>query len=219
VPVPAGNYFDLTTDGKRLYYVSSDATTDAKRTLKTMAIDNKRGTAPDTFMEDVVGYELALDGKNLMFRKGSDYYVVDAGAKAPAAAQLGKPQARLREWACALDPRAEWRQMFLDAWRLERDYFYDRAMNGVNWPAMKERFLPLVDRVTDRAELNDILAQMVGELSALHIFVRGGDLRRGQDNVAEASLGATFARDEEAGGVRVAHIYKTDPGNPPALAP
>ena len=219
VPVPAGNYSDLATDGKRLYYVSQDATTDAKRTLKTMAIDYKRGTAPDTFADDVAGYELTLDGKKLMFRRGSDYYVVDAAAKAPGAADMGKSQVLMRDWTFDLDPRDEWRQMFLDAWRLERDYFYDRDMNGVNWPAMKERFLPLVDRVTDRAELNDILAQMVGELSALHIFVRGGDVRRGQDNVTEGSLGATFVRDDAAGGFRVAHIYRTDPDNPAALSP
>ena len=219
VPVPAGNYSDLATDGKRLYYVSSEPTTDAKRTLKTMANDNKRGTAPDTFMDDIAGYELTLDGKKLLFRKGSDYYVVDAGAKAPAAAELGKSQVLLRDWTFDLDPRDEWRQMFIEAWRLERDYFYDRGMNGVNWPVIRDRFLPLVDRVTDRAELNDILAQMVGELSALHIFVRGGDIRRGQDNVTEASLGATFTRDDAGGGFRVAHIFRTDPDNPSGLSP
>src|SRR5207245_10228944 len=77
----------------------------------------------------------------------------------------------------------------------------------------------LVDPFTGRAELNDILAQMVGELSALHIFVRGGDVRRGPDQVAHGSLGATFTRDEPAGGFRVAHIYMTDPDNPAGLSP
>ena len=109
--------------------------------------------------------------------------------------------------------------MFTEAWRLERDYFYDRGMHGVDWPAMKAKYLPLVDRVTDRAELSDILAQMVGELSALHIFVRGGDLRRGADQVTPASLGATFARDDKAGGYRVEHIYQSDPDIPDELAP
>ena len=84
---------------------------------------------------------------------------------------------------------------------------------------MKAKYLPLVDRVTDRAELSDILSQMVGELSALHIFVRGGDARRGVDQVQPASLGAIFARDEKAGGFRVTHIYKTDPDVPADLAP
>jgi tricorn protease len=84
---------------------------------------------------------------------------------------------------------------------------------------VKAKYLPLVDRVTDRAELSDILAQMVGELSALHIFVRGGDLRRGADQVLPASLGATYTRDDKAGGYRVAHIYRSDPDIPGELAP
>lgn len=125
----------------------------------------------------------------------------------------------LGDWAFRLDPRDEWRQMFTEAWRLERDYFYDRNMNGVDWTAMKAKYLPLVDRVTDRAELSDILAQMVGELSALHIFVRGGDARRGADQVQPASLGGTYTRDEKAGGYRVTHIYQTDPDAPGDLSP
>ena len=219
VPVPAGNYSDLSTDGKRLYYLTVDNTADRKRTLKTMAIDNKRGTAPEVFLDDVASYELSLDRKKVMVKKGADYYVVDAAAKAPAAAELAKAQALLKDWTFDLDPRDEWRQMFVDAWRLERDYFYDRGMHGLDWPKVRDRFLPLVDRITERAELSDILSQMVGELSALHIFVRGGDLRRGDDQVQPASLGATFARDEEAGGFRVVHVYRSDPDNPAGLSP
>src|SRR5205085_5086939 len=132
---------------------------------------------------------------------------------------LGKTQVQLKDWTFELDPRDEWRQMFVEAWRLERDYFYDREMHGIDWPKVRDRFLPLVDRVTDRAELNDILAQMVGELSALHIFVRGGDIRRGQDQVQPGSLGARFVRDEPGGGFRVEHIYRSDPDNPAGLSP
>jgi tricorn protease len=109
--------------------------------------------------------------------------------------------------------------MFREAWGLERDYFYDRRMNGVDWPGMLAKYQPLVDRVSDRAELSDLLSQMVGELSALHIFVRGGDLRKGKDSIAPASLGAQLARDEKAGGLRVAHIYRSDPDYPDRLAP
>ena len=109
--------------------------------------------------------------------------------------------------------------MFTEAWRLERDYFYDRGMHGVDWPAMRAKYQPLVDRVTDRAELSDILAQMVAELSALHIFVRGGDLRDAGDDAWPASLGALFARDEKAGGYRVDHIIATDPDRPERRVP
>jgi tricorn protease len=109
--------------------------------------------------------------------------------------------------------------MFTEAWRLERDYFYDRGMHGVDWPAMRTKYQPLVDRVTDRAELSDIFAQMVAELSALHIFVRGGDLRDAGDDAWPATLGAQTVRDEKAGGFRVSHIIATDPDRPDRRVP
>lgn len=109
--------------------------------------------------------------------------------------------------------------MFDEAWRLERDYFYDRAMHKVDWPAMKAKYRPLVDRVTTRAELNDILAQMIAELSALHMFVRGGDARSDPDTIDGATLGARIVRDVAAGGDRVAHVYRSDPDQPAELSP
>jgi tricorn protease len=215
VPVPAGNYGDLATDGKRLYFTSRTAG-EPRRDLKTIGIENKN-PRPETFMEEIASYELSMDRKKILVRKAQDLFIFDVAAKAPA--DTSKNKVPLTGWSFRLDPRDEWRQMFTEAWRLERDYFYDRGMHGVDWPAMKAKYMPLVDRVTDRAELSDILAQMVGELSALHIFVRGGDLRRGTDQVAPASLGATFTRDDAAGGYRVAHVYQSDPDIPDELAP
>jgi tricorn protease len=84
---------------------------------------------------------------------------------------------------------------------------------------MLDKYLPLVDRVTTRAELSDLIAQMVGELSALHIFVRGGDRRRGPDEIDPASLGGILEQNEQAGGYRVVHIYRTDPDEPGGRSP
>lgn len=216
VPVPAGNYSNLSVDAKRLYFVARPTGRDGKPTLKTLSIDNKKAE-PETFVEEPVTYELSLDGKKLLFRKGRDYYIVETGAKAPA--DLSKSAVPLRDWTFRLDPRTEWRQMFTEAWRLERDYFYDRGMHGVDWPAMRAKYEPLVSRVTDRAELSDVLAQMVAELSALHIFVRGGDLRDAGDDAWPASLGAVFARDDRAGGYRVERVIATDPDRPDRRVP
>ncbi len=109
--------------------------------------------------------------------------------------------------------------MFADAWRLERDYFYDRHMHGLDWKAVRAKYEPLVERVTEREELNDLLAQMVGELSALHIFVHGGDVRETPDPVTMGALGAVLERDDKAGGVVVKHIYRHDPDLPGEAAP
>ena len=215
LPVPAGNYEHLATDGKRLYYIARDASTH-QSTLRTFAIDNK-GSPAEPFLADADSYELSADRNKVMVQRGNDILVFDAGARAPA--DMSKSQVSFKDWDLFVNPRDEWRQEFVDAWRLERDFFYDRGMNGVDWPAVRVRYAPLVERVTDRAELSDLLSQMVGELSALHIFVRGGDVRRAPDPVLPASLGARLVRDSAAGGYLVDHIYETDPDAPRDLAP
>jgi tricorn protease len=109
--------------------------------------------------------------------------------------------------------------MYTEAWRLHRDYLYDPGMHGLDWPAIHAKYLPLAQRVTDRAELADVLGQMIAELSLLHASVSPGDVRRGTDRVEPASLGAVLARDEAAGGWRISHIYRADPDRPDRLSP
>ena len=109
--------------------------------------------------------------------------------------------------------------MFVESWRLERDYFYDRGMHGVDWPGMLDRYLPLVDRVRTRGEVSDLMAQMASELAAIHTFVYGGDHRDGDDDVAVASLGARMVVDADAGGWLVDHVYLSDPDEPERRSP
>jgi tricorn protease len=109
--------------------------------------------------------------------------------------------------------------MFAEAWRLMRDFFYDPNMHGVDWPATRAKYMPLVDRVRDRAELSDLIADMVGELSALHIFVVGGEFREGPDHIPPACLGAAWVRDEARAGYRLEHIYQSDSNFPEQLSP
>jgi tricorn protease len=125
----------------------------------------------------------------------------------------------LQGWNFPIDVREDFRQLYIDAWRLERDYFWDPNMHGVDWVAMRDKYLPLVDRITTRRELNDLIGELVGELSALHVSVRGGDLRQGTDQIRVATLGARLERDETAGGYRIDYIYKSDPDYPDELSP
>ena len=122
-------------------------------------------------------------------------------------------------WSFSLNPQEEWRQLFIEAWRLERDYFYDPSMHGVDWEALLKKYLPLVDRVTDRAELSDLISQLVGELSALHIFVRRGDHRKGEGTISVGQLGALLNLRKDLGGARIEHIYRTDPDHPNERSP
>jgi tricorn protease len=216
VPIQPGRYRSLRTDGQRLYFLSVETSFEAKTSLKTLAVSREKPNVK-TVLEDVRDYALSADGKKLLVHKADDLYVFDASDKAPE--KLEESKVDLSRWSFSFDPREQWRQMFTEAWRLERDYFYDPSLHGLDWKAILQKYRPLADRVTSRGELNDLLAQMVSELSALHIFVRGGDLRKGPDEVEIASLGAELARDEAAGGYRVARIYRSDPDLPDALSP
>ena len=214
VPVAAGNYSGLSATDKQIYWFARDSVPPRKRHLMTLTIGND-SPKPKTLVEDVGSYELSLDGKKLMIRKGNAFYVIDSGASAPAKLEKAVD---LGGWTFSLDPRQEWRQMFVESWRLMRDYFYDPHMHGVDWAAMLQKYLPLVSRVTDRAELSDLMSDLVGELSALHIFVRGGDHREGTDQVQISSLGARWERDPERGGYRIERVYRSDPDYPERAA-
>ncbi len=213
VPLPAGVYSGLAVGEKTLFFVDQESNAAGRPKLQAVEIKN-RDVQPKTLLEDVRSFELSADGRKLLARRGGDFYVIDAGTNPPNPQTLAERHVDLARWTFSIDPREEWRQMFLDAWRMERDYFYDRNLHNVDYEGLLERHRPFVDRVSDRAELNDLLAHLVGELSALHTFVRGGDLRPSPDQVAPGSLGARLVRDEAAGGYRIAHIYRSDPEYP-----
>jgi tricorn protease len=221
VPAPAGNYHSLQATDKRLCWLNAGDDPEHNRALQCLDIANK-GAEVDTVLAKVKGYEISLDRKKLLVARDEDFFVLDSDVKGTALNDpkvLPKAKIDLSHWTFSTNPREEYRGIFLDAWRLERDYFYDRNMQGVDWAAMRDRYLPLVDRVANRDELNRVIAQMVSELSALHTFVMGGDARKPLDQVETATLGAVLRRDEKAGGYVVEHIYQHDPDLPNQAPP
>ena len=215
-PLEPGNYASLSTDGKRLYFLSRNASMARSQMLRVVELTREK---PDvrTLVEGVRDYELSADRKKLLVRKGEELYVIPAGTRPPE--KLADSRVDLSGWDITVEPREEWAQMYREAWRLERDYFYDRHMHGLDWRAILRKYQPLADRVTDRDELSDVLGQMIAELSTLHMFVYGGDMRNVITSIEPASLGAALVRDDKAGGYRVAHIYRNDPDRPDDLSP
>ena len=215
VPLAAGNYSSLTVQPKRLLLLNRPSG-ETKNQLVTYPIANK-DLELKTVIPEVDSYEVSGDGKWLLVRKTGTLHVLDSGAGPNA--PLEKTAIDLSGWSFPISPRQEWRQMFIEGWRLERDYFWDSNMHGVDWKGMLQRYLPLADRIATRTELNDLLSQMVGELSALHIFVRGGDIRTGDTDIAPAAWGGALVRDEAAGGYRIETVYLSDPDEPARTSP
>ena len=216
VPIEPGNYNGLEVSGKALYLMSSVTGVNAKRNLSFVKIDNE-DLELRTLVSDVNSYELSGNGEKILVRKGKSYYVIDAGTS--KVSDISKNKINLSGWKFPITPREDWKQIFTDAWRMERDYFYDKNMHGVDWDAMHEKYFPLVDRVTTRNELSDLIGRFVGELSALHTSVRGGDLRQDDKDISVASLGAVFSRDEKNKGFKIDYIYKADPDYPNEKSP
>jgi tricorn protease len=216
VPVPSGNFNGLTVNAEALFYTAAGSGADAKIDLTALKLTNEK-PEPVVVLDDVRSFEMSGNGKKLLVRKANNMHVLDA--RAAKVANANDSRLDLSGWSFDIDTRDDFRQIFVDAWRLERDWFYDPNMHGVDYKATLNKYLALVPRITTRNELSDLIGWAVGELSALHTSVGGGDLRRGEDNIAVASLGAKMFRDPAKGGYRIDYIYRTDPDYPAERSP
>ncbi len=165
----------------------------------------------EKFVEDVRDVSVSSDGKKVLFRRGEKAFVADTDK--PPAAGKGEVKLALRTY---LDRGAEWRQIFDEAWRYQRDFFYDPGLHGADWEAVRARYAPLLPFVRHRADLTYLLDQMNGELAVGHSFVFGGDLPE-VDKPSGGALGADLERD--GGRWRIRRIYGSESWNPKLVAP
>ncbi len=215
VPADAGNLSDLIATSDRLYWLDWLREDDIQ-ILKTLELTNEDIEVHDA-AEDIGSIEISEDGSTILLEKNDQLYLINSDTGDHI--DLDNNSVKLSHWRFPLLPREEWRQMFTEAWRLHRDYFYDPDMHGVDWPRMLDKYLPLVDRVSNRDELSNLLAQMIGELSALHSYVYGGDHRDDDLYISIGALGAKLHKDPTAGGYRIDHIYSADPDEPNVRSP
>lgn len=208
VPVASGNYTNLLANKTFLYVVDSITEPGSQAELKSIKIEPK--SKPETFLSAVQSASLSDDGQTLFLQKtGSnrDMFLIPAGAKFPKTAKDSK--VITKDWQLQINPQQEWQQIFHDAWLMHRDSLFDKQMRGLDWSAVKQKYQPLLSRLTDRHELNDIFKQMMGELNTLHSQVRGGDTPSDPNQAKPASLGAEYTQTVD--GVKIAHIYSNDP--------
>lgn len=176
----------------------------------------------ETLIEGISDFRLDRSHHTMLVRVGNRLRVLKAGAK-PNNADNGKP-GRASGWVdldrvkVSVRPGAEWRQMFREAWRLQRDHFWVEDMSGVQWKEIYDRYLPLVNRVATRSELSDLLWEFQGELGTSHAYELGGEYRPGP-TYRQGSLGVDWEYDETTDRFRIAYIVTGDPWNPGATSP
>jgi tricorn protease len=162
------------------------------------------------------GYALSFDGKKLLYSSpggggGDDgpantYGIIDATPPSAGPHKPGDGALALGGMKTEIDPRAEWKQMFYEVYRQERDYFFEPSMNGVDWAKERDKYAQLLPYVADRYDLNYVFGELVGELSNSHTYVGGGDYPN-LHPVNDGQLGADFDVDASSGFYRFKKIY------------
>ena len=174
----------------------------------------------ETFKYEVLAngvnsFEVARDGKMAIYRARQRLRVFKTSEK-PGKSDNGDRPNRETGWLdlgrvkVSVLPREEWKQMFAEAWRLQRDYFWAEDMSGIDWQAVYERYAPLVERVGSRAELSDLFWEMHGELGTSHAYEMGGEYRKGP-HYSQGYLGVDWRYDVERERYLIARIIEGDP--------
>ena len=147
-------------------------------------------------LEDVDFFELSANREKLFVRKDTSYAIVEPkeGQKMDKKIETGGLEA-------TIDPGAEWKQIFTDAWRFERDFFYDPNLHGVDWPGLRERYGKLLEDAVTRWDVNHLIGELIAELNASHTYRGGGDLESATSR-GVGYLGCDFALENGAYRIR-----------------
>ncbi len=214
LPVPADDFRRLAAVGGRLVMLvrgdSGSGGAGAERRsneLRAFNLKQPRKREVVTIAEGIDDFQVSGDRTKLLIRKGRDYLVVDASA---AKISPDAPKIDLGGVSIEVDPVEEWKQIFQEAWRIARDFFYAPNMHGVNWDAVRPLYAARLENVADRSELNEVLGDMIAELNCGHAYVGGGDLPSGADRSAMGYLGADYLPDPGGKAYRITKLFPGD---------
>ena len=208
LPVGMGNFGGLYPGDKKIYYVDAPNNTIGSAAdedggggfdLKYFDLDKRESK---TVIGGITNFTFSADGKKILYQAKQVYGIVDAAE----GKKVGDDKIATDDLDMKVDPPAEWKQMFAEAWRLERDFFYVNNMHGVDWNKMRSRYGALLPYLTSRDDLNYIIGELISELNAGHAYVGGGDYPTLQP-VGTGLLGCDFEADKASGRYRVAKVY------------
>jgi tricorn protease len=211
LPIRAGNFSQLSVAKEgELYYVSNSF--DEPGPGKLNKFDLKKRKSSEVM--DLDNYVLSSDGKKMLYQRGNTFGITNTGEKPEG----GKGQLAVNDIQVKMDPQAEWNQTFDEAWRVNRDYFYDPNMHGADWVAMKKKYAQFLPHLSCRSDLNTVIQWMCSELVVGHHRLQGaGDRLATPEQIPGGLLGADYAIAN--GRYRITKIYGGLNWNPELRSP
>ena len=169
LPPAAGNIANLqAVNGKVIFHrMPNSGSADKKKPIGYYDLDKRE---EKTIVDDADAFQISADEKKMIVSKQNNFSVVDIAPDQKMDKKLSTSQLEM-----TVIPREEWKQIFNDVWRLNRDFFYDKNMHGVDWKAMKKQYGSLVDNAVTRSDVNYIIGELIAELNASHTYRGGGD--------------------------------------------
>ncbi len=208
LPIPVANYRTMRSGSKGSVFISERKPGTFSLTIHKFTLEKRKA---EEYLTGVRQFSVSADGKKMLVQVGPRWQVANTSSPNGKGGKAFTVNLRMK-----LNRLEEWKQMFEEAWRYERDYFYDPAMHGRDWQVVYNRYAPLVPYVRHRGDLNYILDQVNGELSVGHSFVFGGDFPS-TDRSTVGLLGADLTIDKNRWQIK--RIYTTESWNPGLTSP
>jgi len=205
LPVEAGNVGPLAAVKGKVVWLRAPAAGAAKpgTPSATLAYYDLEERKENVIISGIDAYQLSADGKKVLYRSRTTWGIVDLGPKK----KVGDGRIATNKMKTWINPRQEWKQIFDDAWRIERDFFYAPNMHGLDWAAIKKRYEAMLPYVSDREDLNYIIGEMIAELNVSHSYIGGGDIEQAK-RISVGLLGCDFELDKEHKAFRIKKIYE-----------
>jgi len=214
LPVPNGNVQGLVSGKAGILFVeiappSFFGSDDDGFSVRRFDLEKRK---TKDFLSGVNAFDVSANGEKVLYQRKKDWAIAGSADEPKG----GDGSLKLGGIQIHIDPRAEWRQMFRDAWLGERDHFYDENHHGLDLEAAKKLYEPYLDAVANRADLNYLFREMLNQLTIGHMFIRGGDMLATKP-VPGGLLGCDY--QIENGRYRFARVYSGENWNPELQAP
>jgi tricorn protease len=209
--ITPGNYRNLRMLEDRIFYLRRTAADDIgedddegfgqrdrKSHLCSYSIEDRK----ETVLGDVNAYEISFDGKKMLVKIKKDYAIIDIPKDK---IETKDHEHKIEGLDMQLDHQAEWKQIYYECWRQERDFFYAPNMNGVDWKAMRDKYAALLPFVNHRNDLTYLIGELISELNNGHAYVAGGE-RPDTRRIKLGLLGAELSRDPASKAYKIDRI-------------